>query len=119
MKGRLDDLARAKHILDGISEIESFLKIYSLAEIENNLMFRRALERSLEIIGEASIHLTEETKNQYPEIQWRGIKGFRNIVIHEYFGVDLEFIKLVITDELPKLATVIQQIINQLENEAT
>jgi uncharacterized protein with HEPN domain len=93
--------------------------MYSLDDVDPNLMFRRALERSLEIIGEASIHLTEETKNNYPNIQWRGIKGFRNIIIHEYFGVDLEFVKLVITDELPKLKIVIQQIINQLENQPT
>jgi len=117
MKGKLDDLARAKHIADCIAEIELFLKMFPLDEIETNLMFRRALERSLEIIGEASVHLTEETKNNHPNIQWRGIKGFRNIIIHEYFGVDLEFIKLVITDELPKLKIVIQQIINQLENQ--
>lgn len=90
--------------------------MYSLDELETNLMLRRALERSLEIIGEASIHLTEETKNNYPYIQWRGIKGFRNIVIHEYFGIDSDFIKLVITDELPQLKIVIQQIINQLQN---
>lgn len=108
MKSKLNDLARAKHIADCIVEIELFLKMYSLDDIGINLMFRRALERSLEIIGEASIHLTEETKNNHPNIQWRGIKGFRNIVIHEYFGVDLEFIKLVITDELPKLKIIIQ-----------
>jgi uncharacterized protein with HEPN domain len=116
MKSKLDDLARAKHISDCIIEIELFLKMYSLDELETNLMLRRALERSLEIIGEASIHLTEETKNNYPDIQWRGIKGFRNIVIHEYFGIDSDFIKLVITDELPQLKIVIQQIINQLQN---
>ena len=74
MKGKLDDLARAKHIADCIAEIELFLKMFPLNEIETNLMFRRALERSLEIIGEASVHLTEETKNNHPNIQWRGIK---------------------------------------------
>ena len=43
--------------------------MFHIDEIETNLMFRRALERSLEIIGEASVHLTEETKNNHPNIQ--------------------------------------------------
>lgn len=115
MKSKLDDYARASHILDCILEIELFLKDIPFDDIHTNLMLRRALERSLEIIGEASIHLTEETKNEYANISWRGIKGFRNVVIHEYFGVDIQFIKLIITDELPKLKIVIQEIINKLE----
>jgi len=115
MKSKLDDYARASHIMDCILEIELFLKELPFDDIYTNLMFIRALERLLEIIGEASIYLTEETKKNYPNISWRGIKGFRNIIIHEYFGVDLEFIKLIITDEIPKLKTVVQDIINQLE----
>jgi uncharacterized protein with HEPN domain len=112
MKSKLDDYARANHMMDCILEIELFLKDVPFDDIHTNLMFRRALERSLEIIGEASIHLTEETKNNYPDISWRGIKGFRNIVIHEYFGVELEFIKFIIADEIPKLKIVAQSIID-------
>lgn len=93
MKSKLNNYARASHVMDWILEIELFLKDISFDNIYTNLMFRRAFEGSLKVIGEASIHLIKEIENQYPNISWREIKGFRNIVIHKYFGVDLEFIK--------------------------
>ena len=51
-----------------------------------------AVIRNLEIIGEASRHIPDNIIKKYPEIDWIGIKGMRNILIHEYFGVDLRII---------------------------
>lgn len=67
------------------------------------------------IVGEASNHLTEEIKEQFSNINWRGIRGFRNVVIHEYFGSSVNIVWTVILRELPKLKIVIQEIINKLE----
>jgi uncharacterized protein with HEPN domain len=44
----------------------------------------------LEIIGEAVKNISEETRQKYPDVKWRKIAGFRDIVIHQYFGVDEE-----------------------------
>jgi uncharacterized protein with HEPN domain len=67
------------------------------------------------IIGEAAIFISEETKNKFPEIDWKGIKGFRNIIVHEYFGISVKMVWAVVIKELPKLKVVSKKIIEELE----
>lgn len=62
-----------------------------------------AVIREFEIIGEAVGKLPAEFRQNYPEVRWQDIKDFRNILIHEYFGVDLEIVWKVIQEELPIL----------------
>ncbi|HQE96740.1 MAG TPA: DUF86 domain-containing protein, partial [Methanothrix sp.] len=66
--------------------------------------------RRIEIIGEAVKNLPEELKKDHPEIPWRDLAGMRDIVAHQYFGVDLETVWLVAKDELPELKVRIQKI---------
>ncbi len=72
---------------------------------------RFAVERQLEIIGEAANHLTQETKDLVPEIDWRNIKAFRNIMAHEYFGISERILFQVATHDIPELETAIRFII--------
>ena len=67
------------------------------------------------IIGEATIFISEETKNKFPEIDWKGIKGFRNIIVHEYFGISVKMVWAVVVKELPKLKIISKKIIEELE----
>ena len=62
-----------------------------------------AVIRNIEIIGEASSHLPDEVLQQYDDISWPLMKGIRNILAHEYFGVDLEIIWKTVTEDLPTL----------------
>lgn len=62
-----------------------------------------AVIREFEIIGEAVGKLPDQLKQSRPEIQWQDIKDFRNLLIHEYFGVDFEIIWNIIQDDLPGL----------------
>ena len=62
-----------------------------------------AVIREFEIIGEAVGKLEDHVKERYPEIAWQDIKDFRNLLIHEYFGVDLEIVWTVIQNDLPQL----------------
>ena len=57
--------------------------------------------RNLEIIGEAANRLPEDFINKRPEIEWAKIIGFRNRIVHEYFGVDLKIIWQIIQKDLP------------------
>jgi len=62
-----------------------------------------AVIRNLEIIGEAAKHIPADVQEKFPEIAWSQMKGMRNILIHEYFGVDLEVLWETIHEDLPLL----------------
>lgn len=63
-----------------------------------------AIERNLQIIGEAVNHLPAEVTGAHPEIAWSQIRGFRNILVHQYFGVDVDIVRDVVETHLPPLA---------------
>jgi len=92
MRGKLGDKARLNHILDAILEIETYLINADFEEFMSNSMMRFACIKQMEIIGEASNHISEETKFQFSDIEWRQIVGMRNIFVHEYFGIDSKLV---------------------------
>ena len=67
-------------------------------------MAEDAIERNLQIIGEAVNHLPAEITDAHPEIGWPQIRGFRNILVHQYFGVDVDVVRDVVDTYLPPLA---------------
>lgn len=66
-------------------------------------MAEGAVERNLQVIGEAANHLPPEEISAHPEIPWSQIRGFRNILVHRYFGVDVATVRDVIDTRLPPL----------------
>lgn len=77
--------------------------------VQDDLHFDAVL-RNLEIIGEAVKNISEETWQKYPQIKWRKIAGFRNIVAHEYFGVNEETVWDIVENEIPPLLEAIKKI---------
>jgi uncharacterized protein with HEPN domain len=73
-----------------------------------------AVIREFEIIGEAAGKLPVEFRQCYPDVRWQDIKDFRNILIHEYFGVDLEIVWKVVQEELPILLHTVNMMSNDL-----
>ena len=88
MRGRLGDKARLSHILDAIVEIEAYLADANFESFQNNSMMRFACIKQMEIIGEASNHISSETKLKFTTVEWSQIIGMRNVFVHEYFGID-------------------------------
>jgi uncharacterized protein with HEPN domain len=80
-------------------------------------MLRGAVERHLEIIGEAANRLSRGFRAAHPEIPWRGIIGQRNVLSHEYGDVDDIMIWKVVTDRIPELIHQLEQIIPPLPSE--
>ena len=117
MKGKIGDKQRLLHILDAIIEIQNYTKSCNIELFLKNSMMRFASIKQIEIIGEAAIHITEETKLKFTEVQWRQIIGLRHILVHEYFGVDNNLIWQIIIDDLRKLKECIENILHQLVNE--
>jgi uncharacterized protein with HEPN domain len=69
-----------------------------------------AVVRNFEIIGEAANKISQEIKEKYPSVEWRKISDFRNILAHEYFGIDYEIMWDIIKNKLPRLQKNIQNI---------
>lgn len=91
------------HILENIEAAEKFIMEVSENDFYNNLEKVYAVIRSLEIIGEAARNLSNDFKAAAPHIAWRDISDFRNVLIHEYFGVDKEKVWAVVKNDLPNL----------------
>jgi uncharacterized protein with HEPN domain len=73
-----------------------------------------AVVRNFEIIGEASNLLPDNIKEQYPEVDWHRIRGFRNRIVHDYFGVDNQIIWRITFDQVPSLISDITHILNEI-----
>jgi uncharacterized protein with HEPN domain len=116
MQGNQKDILRLKHILDSISEIEKYTSIINFEQFSNNSMMVDASIRHLEIIGEASNHLSDSIKTTYTTIEWRQIIGFRNLLIHEYFSIDIAIVWQVIQFDLPHLKQIIIEIIKDFSS---
>jgi uncharacterized protein with HEPN domain len=102
-------------ILSSISKIQSYIGDSSYDEFIKDEMKLDAVVRNLEIIGEASRHIPAEIKGNYSDIEWRKIGAFRNILAHEYFGIDYEILWDIITSKLNSLHFGIQSILNKEE----
>lgn len=96
------------HILTCIELIENYLEGQTFHDFKHSIQLQDSLIRRLEIIGEAIKNLPEDLKKKSPKVPWKNIAGMRDILIHEYFGVDLDLTWPVLTHEIPKLKKQIQ-----------
>ena len=114
------DLFRLKHIRDSIEKIECLAcMLHTQDNFEKKWIEQDAILRNLEIIGEAAINISDELKLSYPDVSWKEIRGMRNFVTHQYFGVELTEIWSTIINDIPVLKNQIQKIIEDIENQTT
>lgn len=98
-------------------KIQQFTSGMSKADFEASELHQSAVIREIQVIGEAARLVSDESKAQYPDIQWRAISGMRNRVIHEYFRVSLDIVWQVVEDELDALIESINKIISHEDDE--
>lgn len=89
------------HILDSILLVEEYSAHLTQSQFHKNRALQDAIIRRLEIIGEAVKNLPTAFKMQHSDIPWRQIAGMRDVLIHEYFAVDLSLTWKVVKQELP------------------
>ncbi len=90
-------------ILESITAIESYLVGLSRHEAADDRKTWSATIRELEIIGEAAAKLPQEIKSAHPEVNWRVLKDFRNVLAHQYFGVNVDIVWDIVQNKLPVL----------------
>jgi uncharacterized protein with HEPN domain len=104
-------------IKDSTEAIFSYVHQMTFEAFTQDRKTYSAVIREFEIIGEAAKHLPQSLTQKYDSIEWRDVKDFRNILIHEYFGVDHKIVWNTIWQDLPKLKSIIEKIIISI-NEA-
>lgn len=107
-----DDHERLRHILEAILRIEKYAArgrdIFERDELIQSWMIHH-----IQIIGEAVRAISFRFKEMHPEIPWSEIVGMRHILVHDYFGIDLDIVWRVIEDDLPELKSKIRSILGQ------
>lgn len=96
--------------------MEEFTKGATFDVFSENRMMVLACVKCFEIIGEAVGHLSEDIKAEYASIDWRNVKAFRNLMVHEYFKVSDRLVWQIIENNLPELKQVVAQAIATLKN---
>ena len=99
------------HVQAACERVNKFTRGMSFEDFMRDDRTYHARLRNLEIIGEAIKNISDETKAKFPQVKWRKIAGFRDIVAHDYFGVSDEIVWDVIQNEIPLLTKQIQEII--------
>jgi len=109
------DKAFINHIRDEVNYIIEETKDLDFDDLMSNETLKRALIRSLEIIGEATKNLSKEFREKHPDVEWKGMAGLRDKLIHFYFGVDWDTVWTVITDNIPELANKLRKLLEENE----
>ncbi len=95
-------------IVEAVARIRQYAPEITALEDQKTL---DAVVRNLEIIGEATKRVPENIRAKYPQIDWRRISGLRDILIHQYFGIDLEIIRDIVLHKVPQLGEAIRGIV--------
>jgi uncharacterized protein with HEPN domain len=107
-----------EHILDSIELIESYSKGKTERDLMESVGLQDQIIRRIEIIGEAVKNLPEDLIADHPEVPLRDMAGMRDIVVHQYFVVDLEFVWQAATKDFPELKEKILKIQEDLGKKA-
>lgn len=110
MQPNEDDMARLWDMLDAARVTVEFTKEKRFDQFMTDRMLRRAVERNLEIIGEASRHVSQTFRDSIPDIPWRAIIALRNVISHEYGDIKYERIWSLCTEQLPVLIRQLEDI---------
>ena len=104
---------RLQDILEAIARIQSYTQGLTLDHFKMDGKTVDAVERNFILIGEAAGHVPDEVMRRYRSIPWRKMRDMRNVVVHAYWGVDLERVWEAIQQDLPPLVPLLQHVLEQ------
>jgi uncharacterized protein with HEPN domain len=111
------DLAYIWDMLEYANKVVEIIAGQSKHNWHNNPTIRLAIERGLEIIGEAARHVSETLRAQHPEIPWQDIIGQRNILAHDYGNIDYDLLYETAVQDIPALIAQLQDLLPPAEDD--
>jgi uncharacterized protein with HEPN domain len=105
-----DDRERLEDILDAIARIEKYA-VRGRQVFESDELIQTWVVQHLQIIGEAASRISDEMQSARPEIAWANIVAMRNIIVHEYFGIDHDEVWSTVEFDLPVLKQQVKAIL--------
>ena len=110
-----DDRVYLKHILRCIARIEEYTaggreRFFASHLIQDGVI------RNLQTLAESSQHLSDGVKASQSSVDWKGLAGFRNVLVHDYLGVDLELVYRAVEQDVPKLKVACEVTLHVLEH---
>jgi len=107
----------AAHLWDMLEAAEQAVELSSDVDHDqllNDVRTRYAVERALEIVGEAARRVSQGTKDAHPKIPWAGIVGLRNVLAHEYGEIDYRRLHTVLKDDVPDLVAELKRLLDSI-----
>lgn len=102
-----DDDARLRHLIDAADKAVAYAQARDRAALEEDEIFRLALTKLVEIVGEAAKQVSDETRRAHPYVSWSAAARVRDRLVHHYFDINLDVLWSTVTVDLPALLKVV------------
>jgi uncharacterized protein with HEPN domain len=111
-----DDRLYLIHVSECIERVETYVaQGGGKAGFLDSTLIQDAVVRNLQTLAESTQRLSSDLKERHPEIDWYKISGFRNVLVHDYLGIDIERVWIVIESDLPQLKSAIEAMRRELD----
>lgn len=107
------DVVRLRHMLEAAEEAMAFGTGRTREDLDTDRQLARAVQKSIEIVGEAAKRVSFDVREAHPEVPWRAIAGMRDRTVHRYFDIDLDVVWQTLQTELPPLARSLRTILDR------
>ena len=104
-----------RDMLTAIDKVGRYTRGVDAASFATDEVIVDAVLRNLEVLGEAARNVPGEVRDAHPEIPWKRMVGFRNIVAHVYFGVDLDNVWKIVSENVPPVRPALEALLEELE----
>ena len=108
-----DDVTRLRHMLDAARLAQSFIEGKTRESLSADFQLALALQKAIEIIGEAATQTSNDCRNKIPRIPWLDIIAMRNRLIHGYADINLDILWKTVIDDLPPLVSELQRVLEE------